>query len=54
MAIQVITSNVAERLNLKSKGRIKEGYDADLLLFDENIEIKKVFINGEEKYNSKC
>ncbi|MGL4656278.1 MAG: N-acetylglucosamine-6-phosphate deacetylase [Sarcina sp.] len=28
------------------KGQIKEGFDADLLLFDENIEIKKVFVNG--------
>ena len=29
------------------KGQIKEGFDADLLLFDENIEIKKVFVNGK-------
>ncbi|MGL4760057.1 MAG: N-acetylglucosamine-6-phosphate deacetylase [Sarcina sp.] len=29
------------------KGQIKEGFDADLLLFDENIEIKKVFVNGQ-------
>ncbi|MGL4453896.1 MAG: N-acetylglucosamine-6-phosphate deacetylase [Sarcina sp.] len=28
------------------KGQIKEGFDADLLLFDENIDIKKVFVNG--------
>ena len=31
------------------KGLIKEGYDADIILFDEDINIKKVFINGEEK-----
>lgn len=30
------------------KGLIKEGYDADLLLFDEDINVKKVFINGKE------
>lgn len=29
------------------KGQIKEGFDADLLLFDENIEIKSVFVNGK-------
>ena len=29
------------------KGLIKEGYDADLVLFNENIQIKKVFIRGK-------
>lgn len=29
------------------KGQIKEGFDADLLLFDENINIKSVFVNGK-------
>ena len=30
------------------KGQIKKGYDADLLLFDDDINIKKVFILGKE------
>lgn len=30
------------------KGQIKEGYDADLVLFDDDINIKKVFILGNE------
>ena len=30
------------------KGQIKEGYDADLILFDEDISIQKVFILGKE------
>lgn len=30
------------------KGQIKEGYDADLILFDDDINIKKVFILGKE------
>lgn len=29
------------------KGLIKEGYDADLIIFDEDINIKKVIINGK-------
>ena len=34
------------------KGQIKEGYDADLVLFDNDINIKKVFILGKEVYTS--
>jgi N-acetylglucosamine-6-phosphate deacetylase len=33
------------------KGQIKEGFDADLILFDDNINIKKVFVLGEEVYS---
>ncbi|GAA0076842.1 N-acetylglucosamine-6-phosphate deacetylase [Clostridium sp. CTA-5] len=33
------------------KGLIKEGYDGDLILFDDNIDIKKVFILGKEFYS---
>lgn len=29
------------------KGQIKEGFDADLILFDEDINIKSVFVNGK-------
>lgn len=29
------------------KGLIKEGYDADLVLFDDNISVKKVFVSGK-------
>ncbi len=32
--IHKITGFVAERANLKGKGLIKEGYDADLVIFD--------------------
>lgn len=33
------------------KGLIKEGYDADLILFDDDINIKKVFVSGKEVYS---
>jgi N-acetylglucosamine-6-phosphate deacetylase len=33
------------------KGQIKEGYDADLILFDDDININKVFILGKEVFS---
>ncbi|MGG7176909.1 N-acetylglucosamine-6-phosphate deacetylase [Clostridium paraputrificum] len=33
------------------KGLIKEGYDADLVLFNDNIEISKVFVGGKLVFN---
>ena len=48
-AIKMATYNPAKHCNVHGyKGSIKEGYDADLLLFDEDITIKKVFVKGKE------
>lgn len=33
------------------KGLIKEGYDADLVLFDDDINVKKTFVSGKELYS---
>ena len=33
------------------KGQIKENFDADLTIFDENIDVKMTIINGEIVYN---
>ena len=38
-AIKVITSNVADALKLKQKGRVEVGKDADLVLFDKSFNI---------------
>jgi beta-aspartyl-dipeptidase (metallo-type) len=54
-ALKVITSNVADNLKLSSKGRVKEGNDADLVIVDKNTLIiegviakgKKLMMNGE-------
>jgi beta-aspartyl-dipeptidase (metallo-type) len=46
-ALKVITSNPADVLKLKNKGRIAVGKDADLLLFDNNFKIKYMFAMGE-------
>ncbi|MCQ2795951.1 MAG: N-acetylglucosamine-6-phosphate deacetylase [Bacilli bacterium] len=44
-AIKTLTVNPAKLLNIK-KGNIKKGYDADLIIFNDNIKINKVIVNG--------
>ncbi len=46
--VKMATFNGAKHCGIADKkGLIKEGYDADLVLFDEDINIKKVIIGGE-------
>lgn len=47
-AVWMMTGTPAKILKLK-KGELKEDYDADIIIFDENINIKKVFVMGKEK-----
>lgn len=46
--VKMATYNPAKYCHLDHIGQIKEGYDADLVLFDDNINIQKVFIKGKE------
>ena len=46
-AVRFTSTNQARLLKLK-KGEITEGYDADILVLDENFNIKKVFVGGKE------
>ena len=50
-AIQMITENPANAINLKGKGLIHKGYDADIVIFDDNINIESVFIKGKNTYS---
>ncbi len=45
-ALGTVTKNVANFYNLKGKGRVKEGYDADLLILDQDFGITDVFMGG--------
>jgi N-acetylglucosamine-6-phosphate deacetylase len=46
--IQMITSTPATIMGIeKTKGTMAKGKDADIVIFDKNIEIKAVIINGE-------
>lgn len=47
MALQIVTSNVADILKLRSKGRIQPGNDGDLVLFDSEFRIAWLVAMGE-------
>ena len=42
--------NPAEILSLKGKGKIREGYDADLCVLDQGLEIQEVVARGKTVY----
>lgn len=46
-ALCCITINPANALKLRSKGQIALNKDADLVLLDQHLQIKKVMINGQ-------
>lgn len=46
IAISTITSNPARILELKGKGRIQEGYDADLCILSSELELMEVIAKG--------
>lgn len=50
-AIKMAALNPAEALGIASKkGSIRPGKDADMVIFDENIEIYNTFVGGNEVY----
>jgi len=49
-ALFSVTTLPAQRLGLPC-GVLKEGLDADIVIFDDEIEIKSVYIDGHIKYN---
>lgn len=50
--VKMATYNPARFCKVDNKkGLIKEGYDADLVLFNEKIEVKRVWIKGKEVVN---
>jgi N-acetylglucosamine-6-phosphate deacetylase len=48
-ALFCVTGAPAKKLGLK-KGHIKEGYDADMVIFDENFDILFTIVGGQIKY----
>ena len=50
--VNAVTKIPAQKLNIK-KGELKEGYDADIVIFDEDFSIIRTIINGDVKYTCK-
>ena len=47
--VEFVTKNPAKKLKIYDEvGSIEVGKSADLVIFDENFNIKKVFIDGKE------
>ena len=46
-ALSYVTSNPADALQLKHKGRLQEGMDADIVLLDEDLAVDTVIARGK-------
>ena len=52
LAVRMASANPAQVLGLAgSKGRLLPGYDADLVLFDENFGVRQTWVAGSTVYN---
>ena len=45
-AVKLLTENPAKRMRL-NKGLLEAGYDADIVVFDAEIHMERVFVGGE-------
>lgn len=48
--IKMMCDTPAKVMKVENRGKISEGFYADLVFFDEDIQIKKVIIEGKELY----
>lgn len=51
-AVAMITRNPARMMGLNSKGALAEGMDADVVVFDADIRVKRTIVEGVEVYQS--
>lgn len=52
-AVLMLTENPAKVMGIaENKGALKQGMDADVVIFDENINIKNTIINGKVIYSN--
>ncbi|MFJ7950058.1 N-acetylglucosamine-6-phosphate deacetylase [Lysinibacillus sp. NPDC096418] len=48
--VSMSSTNAAQQLNLLTKGHIKEGYDADFVLLDQELNVQKTICQGKVVY----
>ena len=48
-AINAATQNPANFLQIENKGYIKEGFDADIVVIDDNYNVMQTYILGNPK-----
>ena len=46
-AVYMMTETPAQVMGLQNKGRLAEGFDADLVVFDDDIHVQRVFVLGQ-------
>ena len=51
-AIKMSTKTPARILGLKSKGQLDAGFDADVVIFDDDINVKRTVIGGKTVYTA--
>lgn len=52
-SVKMITENPAKLMNMKNVGKLEENYMADIIIFDENINIKKTIIGGKTVFENR-
>ncbi|MCF0168636.1 MAG: N-acetylglucosamine-6-phosphate deacetylase, partial [Bacteroidales bacterium] len=51
-AVRAASTNAAEALSLEGFGRIEEGYIADIVLLDEEFNVRRTIVGGELRYQN--
>jgi len=46
-SVKMVTETPAKIMGLFNKGKLKEGYDADFVIFNDNVEVSDVFLMGK-------
>ena len=47
-AVHLASSHPARYLGLNNKGKLEVGCDADIVVFNEALEVQQVFVQGQE------
>jgi N-acetylglucosamine-6-phosphate deacetylase len=51
-ALWMATATPADTLQLKHKGRLHPGSDADVVILDSNLQVKRTLIEGQVVYQA--